>query len=89
MILNAPNSKVQDKEYFLMENLALLEEKILKDEQTFQETCRIYYNIQNLTENSSVFSKKNSLFLRVGKSASPLKTGAARGRPREKTLKKF
>ena len=89
MILNAPNSKVKDKEYFLMENLALLEDKILKDEQTFQETCRIYYNIQNLTENSTVFSKKNIFFLRVCKSASPHKTGAVRGRPREKTLKKF
>ena len=89
MILNAPNSKVKDKEYFLMENLALLEEKILKDEQTFQETCRIYYNIQNLTENSTVFSKKNISFLRVCKSARSHKTGTARGRPREKTLKKF
>jgi len=48
-----------------MENIKLLEEKILKDPQTFQETCRIYYNIQNLTEISMVFSKKIDNFLKA------------------------
>ena len=37
------------------ERLRLLEEKILKDPETFKETCRIYYNIQNLTEMNIVF----------------------------------
>lgn len=35
---------------------ALCQQRVLTDPLAFQETCRIYYNIQNLTEISLVYS---------------------------------
>lgn len=50
---HTPKGKGEDPLY--MENIRFLEEKIKNDPQTFQETCQIYHNIQNLTEISLVF----------------------------------
>lgn len=58
MFLNSTNSKFRGSGTLLMENVKPFEEKILKDPQVFQESCRIFYNMQNLTEISLVKKSK-------------------------------